>query len=1010
MTKQEFEMSVEPDGVADGTDREKFLSTLFDDMPSGYVIAVQTSKFRFMSVPESDVAAANRRIQRMLRDGREHNIYVGVHPTSQTEKRVSKTGNPYVVAVRKAAFITHGRALFADVDIGKADQAKSMKDVGEFAQTLAAAVKAKKVPHPTMIVRTGGGFHLYWVLDKWLPAGEWKTLATAFESRLLSVGLRMDPVGKDIARVLRPPGTWHTKDGSVPKPVELIHHSGVRLVTDAVRRMVGVGAAGPSARVPSVSSAPVANRDSAVGAMLAKAKALTAPGVAPGAAQGEFSGGVSMGGRAQPTPFDVVLKNCATLADVHARSGAGDSEPMWNLAVYAAACYGEEGRKLAHAMSDGHADYERADTDKKFDIKLSVAATDAAGWPTCDSFAQHSDLCATCRFRPHIKSPLGVGKVDLDSLPPGYIRRKDGPPGGEVTTIWRAASDDAPAVRLLSCDLTDPRLEWSPEGPVLSVAVVKQHCEPERLLMPANAINTWRDKAMTLLAQVGIAVRRQSSHMTQEFFVAFLQLLQQRMAPQMAVSAFGWHGKAADPDGFTVAGTMYTKNGGSRAVMVPDRFMTELYSPTGDLDLWRESAMFLVNQGRPDIAAMMAVGFAAPLVAFTGESGLIVSAWSAQSGRQKSAAANAAQSVWGHPRRAGLQGASTANGVLHRMGLLKNLPVVWDEVKYADLESRFVDIVFTAAQGVEKARLTADIQQQRQGSWSTMMLISTNFSVQTVVAQASQNQAAAANRVFEFEIAPMPPSARVPLAESTAMLSRLADNYGVAGREYAAWLAQNSSTARKVVQHAITHFEGLCKPSPEERFWLLTAAVLYAGALMAKGRGLVDFDIPALESFLVDTFAKQRYSKEDGTPDADSQDFAVHVLFRYINHCRHRNMCLETDIMTTGRGSLKVRPESRLLPSAREHLRAPVVHIAQDMGMLRIVPKDFINWLNVQEKIPVKTVLQALERQAGMTRVRNTWCGGTEWAGAQIPLFQIVYKGTPFGAQFAGTVVSKAGD
>ncbi|MFO7970983.1 MAG: phage/plasmid primase, P4 family [Desulfobacterales bacterium] len=77
---------------------------------------------------------------------------------------------------------------------------------------------------PTLIVHSGGGFHLYYVLDK--PAEITDISEIEAINKGLAEHLGGDPGTQDITRILRVPGTYNFKQKDNARPVELIKSDG----------------------------------------------------------------------------------------------------------------------------------------------------------------------------------------------------------------------------------------------------------------------------------------------------------------------------------------------------------------------------------------------------------------------------------------------------------------------------------------------------------------------------------------------------------------------------------------------------------------------------------------------------------------------------------------------------------------------------------------------------------------------------------------------------------------
>lgn len=85
----------------------------------------------------------------------------------------------------------------------------------ETEESIRHKIDIKKIPQPTIIVNSGHGFHVYWLLEE--PAGH--ELNPIIKK--LQQTLKADPKSTDIARILRIPDTMNVKED--PVPCKLIH-------------------------------------------------------------------------------------------------------------------------------------------------------------------------------------------------------------------------------------------------------------------------------------------------------------------------------------------------------------------------------------------------------------------------------------------------------------------------------------------------------------------------------------------------------------------------------------------------------------------------------------------------------------------------------------------------------------------------------------------------------------------------------------------------------------------
>ena len=110
--------------------------------------------------------------------------------------------------------------LYADFDCGPTKTYKTKKDI---LAALHKAVTSGALIEPTLIMDSGNGIHLYWVLDGYCEPGEWRGLAFKLKRAFDLAQLDADTkVTTDLARVLRPPETLNWKDDQNPRPVKAL--------------------------------------------------------------------------------------------------------------------------------------------------------------------------------------------------------------------------------------------------------------------------------------------------------------------------------------------------------------------------------------------------------------------------------------------------------------------------------------------------------------------------------------------------------------------------------------------------------------------------------------------------------------------------------------------------------------------------------------------------------------------------------------------------------------------
>ena len=143
------------------------------------------------------------RIPRVLRDIRK-NVYFGVHPVTAIPETNARGGPSDIHYVRSQnAYIAAINCLYAEFD-------------GDKGAALMAAYTV--TPPPTVIIDSGGGYHLYWLFDKplILADDETRDYARKLQWRWVKHISGADQGAKDLSRVLRVPGSRNYKEKYAP--------------------------------------------------------------------------------------------------------------------------------------------------------------------------------------------------------------------------------------------------------------------------------------------------------------------------------------------------------------------------------------------------------------------------------------------------------------------------------------------------------------------------------------------------------------------------------------------------------------------------------------------------------------------------------------------------------------------------------------------------------------------------------------------------------------------------
>jgi putative DNA primase/helicase len=151
------------------------------------------------------------------------------------------------------------RALHCEIDFQSEEKPRNLPEV-----EVRAILAAYKLP-PSIIVHSGGGLHVYWLLDEPANLADADTLATVEGAvRELVRVLGGDPNAVDASRVLRIPGTFNHKQAAL-RPVVIEQCEPARRYTLAeFDQPVPVPESEREPRAPGSASAGLADRDRAV--------------------------------------------------------------------------------------------------------------------------------------------------------------------------------------------------------------------------------------------------------------------------------------------------------------------------------------------------------------------------------------------------------------------------------------------------------------------------------------------------------------------------------------------------------------------------------------------------------------------------------------------------------------------------------------------------------------------------------------------------------------------------
>ena len=855
--------------------------------------------------------------------------------------------------------------------------------------------QAVGLPLPSFVNFTGGGFHFVWVLDEPITSDRWQPVADALAEACRRHGFKADhQCTANPAQLLRVPGTLNTKYtparwsqiATTEALVQLVDMEGpLAAFRGPPRARPPAGYSGPSLSLP--------------------------PGSRPAAA----FGGMVLPGRLdaglevdwQPT-MDEVAAVCPWFADALATGGANHREPEWREALRVAA-HTKEGQETAHEVSGGHRDYTVQSTDAKYEI----AARDAAryGWPQCQTIHNvGATQCITCPHLQQGRSPFNFVLAALQvapaapaaSPPPAAAPVPVPIPGTSQTTppaapFWPDGYRDNPKTGCIEQFNTEAQV-WSEIYPVPVRNFVLQSINEESsygfeaLCFEFDHAKKTRQARVRMssvhdlrrfkadLSEQGMSFKDRQADNMARFMVSFVQQLRQAQHLNVECEPYGWSMKAGVEDGFTYDGMRFNCNG-NRVVAPTDIALGRQYCRTGDLDVWKQACKLITDQQRPDLNAIIACGLGAPLVQMTGHNGFVVSAYSTHTGVQKSASMQVGQAMWGDAVL-GMAGLDDTNNYLNkRLGMLRNLPLFVDELKFADDFRKAEIMVLGITQGKTKGRLSRASEAMETLAFNTMMITASNASLVQHIAEHSKTTTAGMARIFEFQVVPHKGVGIVDTTKASSAFGQLKYNYGGAGRVYAEYLGQHAPAVRGTVLGMCETINNIVKGTTDERFWVAAIAVLIAGANYGNMLGLTHIDTNHLSRFLLDQFGNQRRDSETSSSNIDVARNVERFVVDYIN--ARAGSTIKTDFVNTRPGRAGAKPVVLNDANSIMNLRGTItVHLVRDQHIARVSLADFGRWLTKERGVSRSIVLQRIQELLPVSFTKVSLGRGTPYARA----------------------------
>lgn len=767
---------------------------------------------------------------------------------------------------RLAANAISAKSLWLDIDVGKVNNSYGSQP--EAIEALKSFISATGLK-PNIVISTGTGYSAFWTFTEALPVNVWRVMTQILASLCVQHNFIVDPAcTQDAARVMRMPGTIHQSSGNL---AQVIIDNGKDYEPQdwldiARKTFTGVPVKTPSVNTPAPLSSP------------AMKQVLKQTGVGPQEAKA----------KAEP-----IVRNCGAIL-----TAGLSSEPQWYAAMTVLRrC--TDGLEWAHKLSAMDSSrYNPADTEKKF----NHAPEDLPA--RCDRFYTFNpDICLKCPHRGKITSPIQLANLSTtDSVEVASTPVPDESSNIRPAHLEIPKSFNFPMLALRDAEFAvdkrgilykyskkDDYGKWIQVEQLIcstqlyythTVHSIDEEGAPKRVHWFVSIHPDGRTEKLPLSIHSDLnsqAIMRwfyqgnmfpASSGIKPQLLVAFMQAYLKSVITSnvelKTVDKFGWCRNFLDPkldcevEGFVVGKGIVTETGiyPVHHADVCGRIAEDEMGVKGSLEDWKQIPRMYktLNQKIAQLAICMA--FASPFMRYCSGAAksATLSLWSSTSGLGKSQLLRACASVWGHPDRQFVQRNSSQVLRMRKLSTLHNLPCFMDEltdVKDEDLYS----LAYTLVDGREKQKLhSSGADMVKTGNWNTVTFTTGNKSFKEAAAKYCGDSDASLLRVIEYECNFQTYNDMPQVKEYiNACIALCNDNYGVAGPEFMYQLFQHRDRL-DTLRYRIESWCSKNNYSNEERFFSNACAVALIIGRWACEFGILDFDMDALEAWVLGDF------------------------------------------------------------------------------------------------------------------------------------------------------------
>lgn len=772
-------------------------------------------------------------------------IFFAVHSLKEPkvwnpQKINYKTGELGAYETRVQTNMHSARAFFFDLDVGTST--KKVQKYASQADALAGLIRfvdATELPRP-MITSSGGGLHVYWLLETAMVSGEWKQYASKLRQLAQHHGLLADPARTtDTASVLRVAGTYNLKDPDNPRLVKVLRPSKPSSTSHFLHQL--------NSAIIRAGITPKVLPDFAA---ISAANALLGSNM-----QEEFTG--------PPVTIRALVTACSQVRQLVMAQG-DVSEPEWyHLLNLVRFC--ENGDKLVHKVSEGHASYDPHATERKVQQLRDKGIKPTSCQKLAEVCGDHA--CEGCAFAGRVKSPIVAAKfkdtapapkivetlgsvqvtTTVPDAPHPYTRLK----GGGITKTTTNAEGDEIHIPIYEHDLYPIRRIVNAQSQLeqQSWRVVLPRQGEKDFVLDADALYD-RRKFVTAISNHGIYPKSSNLQDLQDYMIAYIAELQRLSDAEAQCNHLGW---SDDQTSFIMPDKIVQQDGSIRPAQLSlgAQRATAQVCKKGTLQRQVELMEFYNHPFYVPNQFFILCGLAAPIFYMTGHHGVIVNV-SGAAGASKSTSLYTASAFWGNPVLYPINGTNsgaTTRGRNERVTTLANLPICVDEITHIPVKDA-IDLAMGITQPGHRIRLdTNGMERSSNGGYkATIMLTSANNSLHGLL--SSDNAAGTAGSMRVVELA-LKAGTIHKKYEADEYMAELRNNYGHIGEQFIGYVVTHREEIEARVREVMREIDQEANIQSSERFWSATAAVVLVAAEIAVKLGLLPYAPAALRDWIL---------------------------------------------------------------------------------------------------------------------------------------------------------------